>query len=275
MKYLIKLITAAIMILLFTLPVCAYEHTFEVQMPDSVNSGRSFDITVKYNGVNMLGGVWLEVVYDEEYFSFKSFSAENSTSDYENSGGKLSLICLFNEKDNNCREMKLIFTSKTGVHSAEKSFRFNCIQAVSSDLKDIDTSITPSADISMIRKSDDTDTSGDGFRSKDESDKKGNTDKNNGTKASSSKTKSDTSKKTSSKKTKSEGASSDRYTGETNSDGTVHEYGENTSSAVNQTLRIYESESRSELVIAGAVGALAIVGILFGLYKLGNIKYKS
>ena len=266
-----------VIIVMFIPSVCAHADgtAFEITSPESVNSGRSFDISIKYVGDEPLGGVWLETEYDDEYFSFKSFSAENCTSDYENKGGKLSLICLFNDPDNHCREMKMTFTSKTGVPSAKKSFRFNCVQAVTSDLKDTDTTITPSFDINVIRKSDGTDTDNVSSRRKDSD----TADKNNNTgtgRSTESKTSSAKSKKESygksSGQTKSIAVSSENSKEEMPSESSKNEYSQEVSSSLNKTMRLYEKESKSELVIAGAVGALAVVGILFGLYKLGKME---
>ena len=278
LKYLFRLNALIIVILFLSMPVYAYayENAFDIEMPESVNSGRSFDIRIKYNGDSLLGGIWLNIKYDPEYFSFKSFSAGNSTSDHENKDGRLAVICLFNTADNEIKDMTVTFTSKTGVPSETKSFEFTCVQAVSSDGEDIDTSMTSALEIRVIRKSDSADTQEGSLREKDTANKSDETvtGRSKTSKAVSSKAKKESSRKSSSAKQESKDSEDEDNTETFTHEGSVDEYSDETSLPVNRMVRMYESESKAQPVIAGAVGALAAAGILFGLYKLGKIESK-
>lgn len=263
MKQTVVLILISFIILLLSFPAYSYDYTFSAEIPEDVNSGRSFDIAVTYKGDKPLSGVWFEIQYDTDYFSFKKFTADDCISDYNDTNGKLSLICLFNKPAYSGEVIYFTFTSKTGVPSAEKTFHLNCTQAVNSDLENTDTSITPSLQISVIRKSDSTDTKNDASR-------RTSTDATVKSRSSSSKAK-ETSSKAAKSESVSEFSSSSGKNEENLSDTSEKEYSEVPSSTVTQTVRLYEQESKSELVIAGAVGMLAVIGIVVGLYKIGKL----
>ena len=265
MKRTVVFFLISIIIVLLPLPAYSYDYTFSAQMPEDVNSGRSFDISVTYNGDKPLSGIWFDVQYDNEYFSFRQFTSNDCISDYTDSDGKLSLICLFNKPAYSGETMYFTFTSKTGVPSGEKIFQFYCTQAVSSDLENIDTAITPSLSINVTRKSDSSVT-------KTETSRRTSTNTSVKTKASSSKT-NEASSKTTKSKTSSEFSSAIDKHEENSSYISETQYGTDVSSSVNQTVRLYKQESKSELVIAGAVGMLAVIGIIVGLYKIGKLNY--
>lgn len=256
------LIAVIMLVFSFCFPAvsaAAEAENFSAVMPDSVGVGRSFDIVIQYGGSEPLSAVQFNIDYDMDYFSFKKAEgAGNSETTFKDENGTLAIICLYNDFAEKGDVLTLTFTAKTGNSSADKSFYFECVQAVSGKLTNIDCQMTPEKEISVVRKSD---SSAQTSRSTGTT---GNNTASAKNKASSVST--DTSSITAQFSTsfaENEENIADEFDDE--------EFRYESSHLSENNERLYGSESKAKLVLAGAGGAIAVMGIIFSLYKYGKM----
>lgn len=241
----------------------AIQSELSVSCSDSVNIGRSFDITFSMNHNTDVRAIQFNAFYDSRYLSFKGVSAVQSGDvDYYDKDGKVGIIFLKSSVIEKGEVIKLSFTAKTGNSSSKQKISFEFLEAVDNNLNNASVGITDSITINIIKSSDSSQSNG------------GSTKSNNSSSSKSTSSKSSTS----SKAIASNSVSEKNYSGENRSFYENEEEYDNPNydeevadwSGFHRIDELSESGDSIRYVMLGAGGMLAVVMVGIICYRLGK-----
>ena len=144
-----------VFVLLGEITVFAEQSTLSASCTESVNVGRSFDVTFTMNSNTNIRAIQFNAYYDSNYISFKSVSAVQSgeVSSYDNNG-KVGIAFLKSGTVDKGEVIKLSFTAKTGNGSGVRKVTFESVEAVDSNLNDVKLGMTESVAVNVVKASD-------------------------------------------------------------------------------------------------------------------------
>ena len=232
--------------------------------PETVNIGRSFNIVLSLESTEPVKSVWVKFKYDSEYISFSKVSSPVKADLYHNEdSGEAQVICLFKDAVKQSDIINITFTARTGNDPSTQIIGIELIDAVTNDLEKADISVDDSAEIYIERKSslsqsDHVSRKNTAVSEKSTSSKKLNafSNSNDSTRSNQNSRKYDTAHSIQ--------AASDI-------DGESEYY---TSSRITSE-RLYYSDNKIKYLLSGAGITIAVIGILFGVFKLGEAKSRS
>lgn len=291
-----KMLSAVILIIfsivINTVSVSAAQLEILVKSPDTVNIGNSFEIVFSADRNTNIKVIRITVGYDSNYISFRAINKiQSGEINYNSQNNETDIIILFDDTLKSGDIFKLQLTAKTGNKSSEQKIKFEVLESVDKDLKDMSVKISGSIDIKIIKKDEQS------------SSKKNDSSNGNGTvspKSSTANAKSSGSSKssnTSSAKTSSKSNSSRVYSNVSKNEfsdnlsenietfeETEEEFFENDKDNTTSVSHFRESENMGNLnlkndsskyVLAGVGGTLSVIGILLAAYRLGQLSNRK
>ena len=270
-------------IVINTIAVSAAQAEITVQVPESVNIGRSFDIIFTADSNTNIKAIRIEIGYNSNYISFKSIDKiQSGEINYNSKDNAVDMILLFDSTMKKGDIFALQLTAKTGNSSSVQNLSFKVVEAVDKDINDADVNISGSANIEIIKKS-------------DQSEESSNIRTYSTVKSSQSSKSSNTISSSSGRVSKSDSSRTDSHVAQ---DSNVSENFEQDVEQINlnEDFNDYESssasmvhsgnngetigmlnrrESNSKYVLAGAGGTLSVIGILFAVFRLGQLSKRK
>ncbi len=264
-----KIYSAIILILLFycsEIVAYAAQNGIVADSPESVGIGRSFDVSFSAVGAGSVEALSLTVYYDEGAFNFKTASCSDGEVSYSEKGGKLKLICLFNNGlESKSDFLKLSFTAKTGQDSSTQKISFVCNEAVDSNLNYTDIGISEYVSIDIVKGSS-TNTASSSGRKTGAGGSSSKAKKNNSSSGKNTKDKNNRSKAG-----RNEDNSYDEKAGDYHSDGIFAEAADDTIPSIGF---MPDNSPKYGTVIAGIGIGIALSAIVFIAYRLGRTEGK-
>ncbi|MBQ2604406.1 MAG: hypothetical protein II589_05170 [Clostridia bacterium] len=246
----------------------AYGGYISANAPETVNIGRSFNVTLTLDSSKPVKSVWIKFKFDSEYISFSKVSSPIKADTYHNTNdGEAEVICLFKDAVTQSDIVSMTFTAKTGNESSTQTIFIEIVDAVANDLEKADLSGDESVEVYIERKT---------SLSQNESTQKKSSYVSHSSTASK---KAVTSSKNEIQSHKDNISSVKKYD-------TTHNI-ETTSSVTEENELNYEihsqitseklnySDSKVKYILSGAGGTICVIGVLFGVYKLGETKSRS
>lgn len=144
--------TIIIMIQLSIFHAYADSPEITIDYPESVGIGRSFDVNLNLNNSIDITALMLEVDYNEDFLSLKDvLSNTGDEVDFFVENGIANVIYLSPDSIEAGNFLTLQFTAKTGNDSSIQEISFTCLQAVDSNINDVDLSLSESINVEIIK----------------------------------------------------------------------------------------------------------------------------
>ncbi|MBQ1517120.1 MAG: hypothetical protein IIZ46_02835 [Clostridia bacterium] len=261
-KNLIAILTTICVFFCCTINVSAAGGHISANTPETVNIGRSFTVALHLENDKPVKSVWIRFKFDSEYISFSKVDSPLKCDLYKNKNtGEAEVICLFKETVEQGDIINMTFTAKTGNDSSIQTIEIELVDAVTNDLEKADLSVDNSVEIYIERKS-----------SLSQSDPVSRKSSVVSEKSTSSK-KFETSSKKIIVSSQDKKESDNIHIIEELSDSDIESKYYTSSRSMSEALNY--SDSRIKYILSGAGIAIAVIGILFGMYKLGETKSRS
>ncbi len=154
-KLILSLTLIIFIMLINTVGVSAEQFELTAKFPYSVNIGNSFDIIFSSEANTNIKAVKIKASYNSDYISFKNIdNLQSGEIKFNNENSKIDFIILFDSTLKNGDVFKLQFTSKNGNKSSKQNIAFEVSEAVDNNLNDVSVKISNNVGIEIIKKGD-------------------------------------------------------------------------------------------------------------------------
>lgn len=154
-KLILSLTLIIFIMLINTVGVSAEQFELTAKFPYSVNIGNSFDIIFSSEANTNIKAIKIKASYNSDYISFKNIdNLQSGEIKFNNENSKIDFIILFDSTLKKGDVFKLQFTAKSGNNSSNQNISFEVSEAVDNNLNDVLVKISSNVGIEIIKKGD-------------------------------------------------------------------------------------------------------------------------